>query len=175
MFLQLQSQRMTIQKIVSGGQTGVDRSGLDVAIKLGIPHGGWCPRGRRSEAGKIPDRYELTETNAADYSVRTEKNVTDSDGTLIFFWQRLTGGTKLTAKLVKKYDRPMLKIDLGEIPNEPAHSICQQFKTWVTENQIQILNIAGPRKSSAPEVVQRTQTVLTCLIEFLNLQNESEA
>ena len=163
-----------IQKIVSGGQTGVDRAGLDVAIQLGISHGGWCPRGRRAEDGRIPERYELAETDATDYSVRTEKNVADSDGTLIFFWQRLSGGTKLTTKLAKKYGRPLLEIDLSETPHEPAGSVCQRFKDWIAENQIQILNIAGPRESSAPEAVTRTETVLKCLIEFLNPQNDLE-
>jgi predicted Rossmann-fold nucleotide-binding protein len=77
-----------IERLVSGGQTGVDRAALDVAIACGIPHGGWCPRGRISEAGPIPAHYQLTETDSFKYWVRTERNVIDSDATLILFCDR---------------------------------------------------------------------------------------
>ena len=73
-----------VEKIVSGGQTGADRAGLDFAIAHGIPHGGWCPKGRKAEDGTIPERYGLSETSRADYLQRTEANVRESDGTVIF-------------------------------------------------------------------------------------------
>ena len=94
--------KLLVEKIVSGGQTGVDRAALDVALKVGIPCGGWCPKGRKAEDGAIPDRYPLTETSSASYPVRTEKNVNDSDGTLILKVGPVTGGTARTVKAAKK-------------------------------------------------------------------------
>lgn len=85
-----------VRRIVSGGQTGVDRAALDVAMQLSIEHGGWCPRGRLAEDGTIPSRYDLRETRSAKYHVRTERNVVDSDATLILYRKSLTGGTLLT-------------------------------------------------------------------------------
>mgnify|MGYP003793290687 CR=1 FL=1 len=90
-----------IKKIVSGGQTGVDRAALDVAMQLGIPVGGWCPRGRRAEDGRIPDSYPLREASSVNYAKRTELNVRDSDGTLILSGGPLTGGTALTESLAR--------------------------------------------------------------------------
>ncbi len=91
----------SISRIVSGGQTGADRGGLDAAIELGIPHGGWCPKGRKSEDGTIPLIYQLVETSSSDYKVRTEKNVADSDATVIFTYGKPTGGSKPTANFAK--------------------------------------------------------------------------
>ncbi|MCD6446738.1 MAG: putative molybdenum carrier protein, partial [Candidatus Marinimicrobia bacterium] len=83
-------------KIISGGQTGADRAGLDAAMELNIPVGGWCPKGRKSEDGPIDNKYPLQETTSGDYRVRTERNVKESDGTLIFTLGKPTGGTALT-------------------------------------------------------------------------------
>ena len=88
-----------IIKIVSGGQTGVDQAALDVAITNGLDHGGWCPAGRRSEDGVIPLQYRLTETETSDYAIRTRRNVVESDGTLILFQAKISGGTQLTRRL----------------------------------------------------------------------------
>jgi hypothetical protein len=80
-------------KIVSGGQTGADRAALDWAIFHDLPHGGWCPKGRKAEDGVIPDQYQLTETSSASYPQRTQWNVRDSDGTVIFtMTSKLFGG-----------------------------------------------------------------------------------
>src|SRR4030042_6079458 len=95
-------------KILSGGQTGADRSALDVAIALGISHGGWCPRGRLAEDGRIPDRYQLRETDYREYAVRTEQNVVDSDATLILCSGVLSGGTELTLRLAERHHGPHL-------------------------------------------------------------------
>ncbi len=103
--------------IVSGGQTGVDRAALDVAIAIGIAHGGWCPAGRLSEDGSIPSRYELRETDSHEYPVRTEQNVIDSDATLILYEGRLKGGTLLTQRICRRLGKPQLsvKIDASNV------------------------------------------------------------
>lgn len=130
---------MTLERIVSGGQTGVDRAALDVALRLGIPCGGWCPRGRRAEDGRIPDRYPLHETPSADYAQRTEWNVRDSDATLILFRGRLTGGSALTSRLAEKYRRPCLEVDLAS-PSE-----ARAIRAWLRGNGVRVVNVAGPR------------------------------
>lgn len=95
-----------VKRIVSGGQTGVDRGALDAAIFLGIAHGGWCPQGRLAEDGTIPPRYELTETNSSKYPIRTQQNVIDSDGTLILYAGELQGGTSLTLRFARERNKP---------------------------------------------------------------------
>lgn len=138
-----------IEKIVSGGQTGVDQAALEVAIKLNIAHGGWCPKGRLAENGVIPSKYSLTETESGDYSVRTKLNIRDSDGTLILLpntTKKITDGTVLTIQEAKEKDKPHLIIDLSKNPD--VESIAQ----WVRENNIKTLNIAGPRESQSPGI-----------------------
>src|SRR5438105_15558458 len=91
-----------LHKIVSGGQTGVDRAALDVALELGMPCGGWCPRGRRAEDGPITDRYPLSETPWSGYPQRTGWNVRDADGTLILTMGQADRGTALTQQLAAR-------------------------------------------------------------------------
>ncbi len=133
-------------KIISGGQTGVDRAALDAALELGIPCGGWCPKGRKAEDGPIPPQYPLQETTSADYRVRTEKNVTDSDGTLILTHGPVTGGTAYTVKLARKHKKPYLIVDLA-LPSDPKPALA-----WLLQNEIETLNVAGPRESKVPGV-----------------------
>ena len=133
-------------KIVSGGQTGVDRGALDAAIELGIPHGGWCPSGRLAEDGPIPARYRLTETKSPEYSVRTEQNVLDSDATLILYRGPLSGGTELTYRMAVKHEKPHLLLDLSKCPDPTA------VRDWTRSNKIAVLNVAGPRESSSPGI-----------------------
>lgn len=135
-------------KIVSGGQTGVDRAGLDVAIALGIEHGGWCPRGRRAEDGEVPSRYELIECDSFNYKVRTKLNVVDSDATLVLYDAELKGGTLMTARHASESQRPYLCIDLQICEPEMA-------RNWLAEQQPKVLNIAGPRESSSPGIYDR--------------------
>jgi hypothetical protein len=135
-----------VQRIISGGQTGVDRAGLDAAIHLGIEHGGWCPLGRRAEDGPIPDHYQLVELDSPNYSDRTRQNVLDSDGTLILYGGRLQGGTLLTARYAIQLDKPCLKIRLS------GRVSCEQLISWIETYRISILNIAGPRASSDPKI-----------------------
>jgi hypothetical protein len=133
-------------KIISGGQTGVDRAALDVAIALGVPHGGWCPRGRLAEDGRIADRYLLRETDSSEYAVRTEQNVLDADATLILYRSRLSGGTELTLRLVRQHGRPHLVVDL-DAPIPPA-----EVRQWLQSERVETLNVAGPRESQSPGI-----------------------
>ena len=135
-----------IEKIISGGQTGVDRAALDVALELGIPCGGWCPKGRKAEDGRIHSRYPLQEASSSSYSVRTEMNVKDSDGTLILTWGSVTGGTARTLEFAKKFKKPHLVVDLSK-REEPII-----VKEWCQQNRIGVLNVAGPRESKVPGI-----------------------
>lgn len=143
-----------VAKLISGGQTGVDRAALTVALFLEIPHGGWCPRGRRAEDGIIPTVYQMRETQETDYAARTERNVKEGDGTLILYRQRLTSGTALTNRLLKKHRRPVLLVDLAK-----EHSY-QSVRDWLAAHGIQVLNVAGPRESSAPGITMETEQFL---------------
>ena len=145
-------------KIISGGQTGADRAGLDVGLALNIPVGGWCPQGRRAEDGPIPDRYPLTETPEADYDTRTRRNVEDSDGTLILNLGTLDGGTALTVKLARQIGKPCLAVAL-EDGLEPT-----AFRDWLEANQIAVLNVAGPRESKRPGVYESAYRLLNALL-----------
>jgi hypothetical protein len=136
-------------RIVSGGQTGVDRAALDVAIALGIEHGGWCPAGRLSEDGSIPSRYQLEETPSPDYPVRTEQNVIDSDATLILYRQRLKGGTLLTRKICDRMFQPYVLIRL----DRDSH---QTVRKWLSDQRPRSLNVAGPRESTCQGVYQQS-------------------
>jgi hypothetical protein len=129
------------RRIISGGQTGVDRAALDMAIELGIQHGGWCPVGRRAEDGTIDLRYKLKETASEDYGERTLFNVRDSDGTLILNTGELEGGSRFTADVAGRLDRPALIIDLVKPPD------INTVREWLSRNRIGTLNIAGPRES----------------------------
>lgn len=148
-----------LTRIVSGGQTGADRAALDAAIELGLDHGGYCPAGRRAEDGRIPDRYRLVETASADYAERTERNVVDSDGTLLITRGRPTGGSALTADLAARHRRPFLHIDL-EPPGDMA-GWSASIREWLALSRIQILNVAGPRESGCPGIAHDVR-LLVC-------------
>lgn len=135
-----------VDKIVSGGQTGADRGGLNAAIKLGIPHGGWCPKGRKAEDGTIPPRYQLQETGSTNYQSRTRRNVLDSDGTVIFTRGKLEGGSLLTARIAREAGKPNLHLDLRDIGSRRVQSALD-LRTWIGENKIRTLNVAGARES----------------------------
>lgn len=143
-------------KIVSGGQTGADRAGLDWAIENGISHGGWCPRGRRAEDGSIDARYQLKETPSSNYPQRTEWNVRDSDGTVIFsIADKLSGGSLKTLELAVKHRRPHLHLSAAAKENAAS-----ELKKWIEQNKIQVLNVAGPRASKEPEVAGFVASIL---------------
>ena len=145
-------------KIVSGGQTGVDRGALDAAIALGIPHGGWCPKGRKAEDGPIPQQYRLTETPATGYPTRTRWNVRDSDGTLVLCERPPTGGTALTIRLADRLDKPRLIVS----PIEPAAA--EDVRAWLARHDIKVLNVAGPRESEQPGIAARATALLQSVL-----------
>lgn len=137
-----------VTKIVSGGQTGADRAGLDVALWHEFPHGGWCPKGRKAEDGPLGGQYHLTETPSTSYLQRTEWNVRDSDGTMVFtFTKEATGGSLRTLAFAKKHEKPCLHIFPGR--DYQPELLIQKF---ITEHSIKVLNIAGSRESKEPGI-----------------------
>lgn len=143
-----------IEKIVSGGQTGVDRAALDAGLALAIPIAGWCPRGRRAEDGVIDACYDLVETPSEDYAQRTEWNVRDSDATLILCLAPITGGTRLTAEIADRLGRPRLLVDLDHGPDADA------VRRWLAEHDVKVLNVAGPRESLRTGVYELARATL---------------
>lgn len=154
-----------IEKIISGGQTGVDRAALDAAIRLGIPHGGWIPKGRLTEEGPLPETYALTETASAVYAERTEKNVIDADGTLIISRGELCGGSAYTREMAVKHGRPFLHVDLDR---ESAFKSALTIRDWIAANRITVLNVAGPRASKDP-CIYRSALALMEAVCYLSL------
>ncbi len=148
-----------IEKLVSGGQTGVDRAALDVALDLGIAHGGWCPSGRIAEDGPIDARYRLWEMDVTDYAARTKQNVIDSDATLILYRGRMQGGTLLTYRVAQRENKPVLRVRMDGDVSIP------QIATWIHQNGIATLNVAGPRGSAHPEIYSTARRVLTNLFK----------
>lgn len=145
-----------INKIISGGQTGVDRAALDVAIELKIPHGGWCPAGRRAEDGVIPSRYNLEETSNDGYRTRTLMNVRDANATLILnYGLRLSGGTLFTASRVRSDQ--LLVVDITDM------SFAFKTRRWldtVPDLFGFVLNVAGPRESKCPGIYEQARKFL---------------
>lgn len=154
---------MRITRVVSGGQTGVDRAALDVAIELGIQHGGWVPQGRTAEDGPIDQCYQLKQTTSVDAAQRTEWNVRDSDATLIVSRGQLTGGTELTQQMTRKYGRPHLHVDLSELSIPEA---VRRVIQWLAPLQCSTLNVAGPRASEDTEIYQRARTLLRQILLY---------
>jgi len=158
-----------VGRIVSGGQTGVDRAALDVAGARGVPAGGWCPKGRRAEDGAIPARYPLHETASDAYEERTELNVRDSDATLILNRGPLEGGTGLTAELARRMGRPCLVVDLGApgavLPDEAAATAAAWLAEIPAPGRPITLNVAGPRESKAPGVGEQAARFLARVLD----------
>lgn len=153
-----------IEKVISGGQTGVDRAGLDAAIELGIPHGGKVPKGRLSEDGGVPMRYDLIELDSDRYPVRTRANVMDSDGTLLLCSREQLArsrGTALTITYVRQYEKPWWIAD----PTKSHHAA--RVVAWIKEHHIKVLNIAGPRESKCPGIHDLSVNFLKSVFEAL--------
>jgi hypothetical protein len=148
---------------VSGGQTGADRGALDAALSLAVPIGGWVPKGRLAEDGRIPDLYAgLTEAPSAVPADRTRRNVLDSDGTLIVAFGALEGGTALTHEVARELAKPCLVLDLGE-PDAPARR-ADEARAWVLRHQISVLNVAGPRLSEDARAYARAFELVSALL-----------
>ena len=147
-----------LQKIVSGGQTGVDRAALDAALEARLACGGWCPREREAEDGVIPARYPLAETPARDPAQRTAWNVRDSDATLILVRGLPRGGTALTAQRTAAEGRPCRIVDLTADP-DPG-----DVSAWIRSAGVRILNVAGPRESEAPGIHDEALALLRAIL-----------
>ena len=147
-----------IRKIISGGQTGVDRAALDVACELGIPRGGWCPKGRLAEDGPLHLDYPLKETLSCDYEQRTEWNVRDSDGTLVIHDGIISDGTHLTIVFTSNYKKPCLQVDLNDVLSK------QDFRRWIKEHRVHILNVAGPREAEKLRIFARAAGFLRTVL-----------
>ena len=148
-------------KIISGGQTGADRGGLDAAIELGLEHGGWCPFGRQAEDGIIPAKYLLNEMGTAGYRERTRKNVEDSSATIIFIGEgyKPTGGSRLTAEFCERYKKPYTVINV--FTHGAGLAVIQFFKT----HQPEVINIAGNRESKALGIQETVKNILVTALK----------
>ena len=155
---------MIIKKIISGGQTGADRAALNVALKLGIPHGGWVPKGRIAKDGPLPEIYHLREMPTDSYEARTEKNVQESDGTLIIARGKLTGGTDYTRQMTLKHNKQLLGIDLNFMGQFDAASLAS---SWIRIQHVEVLNIAGPRASKDPQIYSDVVIILEKVVQIL--------
>jgi len=134
----------------------VDRAALDVAMTLGLPVGGWCPRGRRADDGTIPEKYPLVETRSADLHVRTQRNVETSSASLVFTRGAPTGGTRFTVEVATSMRRPLLVVDLTDRSIDPVEKITD----WLLDVEPRVLNVAGPRESGAPGIGAETSAIL---------------
>ena len=149
-----------IAKLISGGQTGVDRAALDVALAVGLQIGGWCPRGRRAEDGMVPTASPLQETPSPHYAQRTRWNVRDADATLILTRNNdPTGGTALTIHAARRFHKPYRIVDLTTKP-EP-HDVT----SWISHTGMTILNVAGPRESTCPGIYHEAFDWLQQMLE----------
>jgi hypothetical protein len=150
-------------KIISGGQTGVDRAALDVALKHGTDCGGWCPAGRLDEFGRIPDKYPVQELEVGGFAERTWQNVKDSDGTVVIYPGKLYGGTEQTVRFCVKLKRPHELLDASKLATKDAAKLMAEF---VRNNKISVLNVAGPRQSEWPEGYDYASHVIGAFLEL---------
>ncbi len=150
-----------IKKIITGGQTGADQAGLDVAIKHGIPHGGWIPKGRLTEDGPLGEEYKLQEMETDSFPKRTEQNVLEADGTLVVTNGRLAGGSALTVRMAVKHNKPWLHVEIRKMSMIYAVRLVQ---AWLIDNGVSVLNIAGPRASHDPEIYAVVKSLMERLL-----------
>jgi hypothetical protein len=150
-----------VRKIISGGQTGADRAGLDFAIEVGLAHGGYVPKGRKAEDGRIHEKYALTELATNSYPERTKRNVRESDGTVILSLNdNLSGGSALTLSYARHANKPVLHLHNSETGSGPLPQQARQLKDFIESNAIKVLNVAGPRESKEPGVYHFTLEIL---------------
>jgi hypothetical protein len=150
-----------LRKIISGGQTGADRSGLDFAIEAELAHGGYVPKGRKAEDGSIDEKYRLTELATNSYPERTKRNVRESDGTVILSLnEKLSGGSALTLSYARHANKPILHIHNSEPSRDFFARQVHQLKEFIESNAIEALNVAGTRESNEPGVYRFTMQLL---------------
>lgn len=157
---------MQLDKIVSGGQTGVDRAALDTAMAHDVPVGGWCPRGRRAEDGPIPERYPLEETPSDEYAQRTSWNVRDSDGTLVITDGDLQGGTAYTVEEAHRQEQPLLHVRTSDPVPIPM------IQAWGEESNVCVLNVAGPRASEVDGIYEAARDIMEALLTTIQVEAE---
>lgn len=150
-----------IKKIISGGQSGADIAGIDAAIASNISYGGWIPKGRRTEDGPLPEKYHLQEMTTTSYPKRTEQNVIDSDGTVIFVHGRLSGGSDLTRKLAEKHGKPWLHLNMKE---QSVNEAVERLRDWSKEYGIEVLNVAGRSAGKDPDIYVVAYKVINGLL-----------
>ncbi|MDH4206661.1 MAG: putative molybdenum carrier protein [Desulfobacteraceae bacterium] len=146
-----------IKKIISGGQIGADQGALDVAIKYGIPHGGWIQKGRKTQSGILPSKYHLKEMSTPSFKDRIEQNVIDSHGSVVISHGTLTGGADYCLKMAQKHGRPCLHIDLNTLSEFTAAS---RLNAWIKENDIEVLNVNGSRTSEDSNIYKDTMDII---------------
>ena len=151
-------------KIISGGQTGVDRGALDAALEAGVDCGGTCPAGRKAEDGIIPAIYPLTELASTVYADRTRQNVIDSDATLILHFGQLEGGTAFTQRCCLREKKPCLVINALQ---EQQAVLLESILGFIRQHKVQVLNVAGPRASKIPFAQETTKQLLTSVLKKL--------
>jgi len=172
-----------ITKIISGGQIGADRGGLDAAIHCDLPHGGWCPRGRKAEDGVIPVEYHLTEMSSAAYRPRTKTNVVDSDATVIFTYGPLSGGSLKTMTYAHHLEKPYHEVDLLRTEQKKAvikimrwlagDEGLNDYDAYVAYPPLAcILNVAGSRETHAPGIQAAVFRVMVDVLMKVNLTSK---
>ena len=150
---------MKLKKIISGGQTGADQGALSACVQRGFPYGGWIPKGRRTEKGRVPDRYrKMRQHGSRHYPPRTEANVRDSDCTVVFTYGKPDGGSLLTIDFARQHGKPCLKVDLKKPREAMVARIVRWLKRCCPDNGI--LNVAGSRRSKAHGIHRAVKRVI---------------
>lgn len=157
-----QAKKTRSLEIRSGGQTGVDRAALDWAIAQGVPHGGWCPKGRLAFDGPLPSRYRLTETESSGYRQRTKLNVANADATLVINMGSLSGGTYQTIRFAQTLRKPHILVQIDQHSDFQAVSHIRQ---WLSANCFGVINIAGPSEEKCHGIYAKAYEVLTRLTD----------
>ena len=157
---------MELRKIISGGQTGADQGALSACVQLGFPYGGWVPKGRRTEKGKVPARYRMRQHWSRHYPPRTERNVRDSDCTVIFTYGPPDGGSLLTSEFAKQHRKPCLKVDLNRAHAVNVARVVRWLKRRCPDNGV--LNVAGARRSKAPGIHMAVKRVIRDVLSRVN-------
>jgi len=157
---------MKLRKIISGGQTGADQGALSACVQMGFPYGGWIPKGRRTEKGKVPARYRMRQHWSRHYPPRTERNVVDSDCTVIFTYGKPSGGSLLTIDFAKQHHKPCLKVDLDKPEDAAVRRVVRWLKRRCPDNGV--LNVAGSRRSKAPGLHMAVKRVIRDVLSQTN-------